>query len=102
MKYSFIAANDNMERQPDGELWMPVCRSYWCYSEWKECEYAGLCPHSLIDDGEFSYRCLAAYEGILNGRYRTVTEAAKDNDVSVSGFCKYRRAKGLKIKGEQI
>lgn len=93
----YIAANDNRENQPSGDLSIPVCRSYWCHSEWVECEFAGLCPHTAEEDSAFSWRCYSAYKGIIDGKYKTVTEAAKDNGVSVRDFCKYRRAKGLKV-----
>lgn len=75
----------------------PVCRSCHCRDEWCECEYAGLCPHSYEDDDQFSFRCLNAFYGLKLGKYNTITEAAKCNDVSVRDFAKFRKVKGLKV-----
>lgn len=92
-----LAANDNKECQSRNELWVPVCTSCWCYSEWVECEYAGICPHSYEDDSQFSSRCLNAYLEMKTGKYKSVGQVANANGVSAIAFLKYKRAKGLEI-----
>lgn len=95
---NLVPDNDNLESEPIGNIFIPVCRACYCKSEWTECQHAGLCPHSYEDDAEFSSRCVEAYIGLKNGYYKDIRIAAKRNGISVNGFCRFVKIKGIDIK----
>lgn len=77
-----------------------VCTSCHCADDWGCCGYAGICPHSPIDDGEFSINAYNACVEIESGA--KVKDAAKEHHISIMKLLKYKRTVENDIKEVQI
>ena len=65
-----------------------VCTSCHCHDYWECCGWAGICPHSRLDDGEFSFNAYNACVEIEAGA--KVNDAAKKHNVSIMKLRKYK------------
>ncbi len=66
-----------------------VCTSCYCHAYWECCGWAGICPHSQFDDGEFSMRAYNACVEIELGA--KITDMSKKHHVSIMNIRKYKR-----------
>lgn len=65
-----------------------VCTSGHCSDGWKCCGYAGICPHSKLDDGERSYQLYQACVDMENGA--KIKDVVSKYHISIKQLIKYR------------
>lgn len=65
-----------------------VCTSGYCRDGWKCCGYAGICPHSKLNDDEFSMNAYQACVEVENGA--KIKDVVSKYHISIKQLIKYR------------